>query len=259
MHVLARCVASWSPRSAADSAARGAGWVLGLTLVLLTSSPTAAQVTLAWVPSVSMVDGYWLYYGPASGNYTARIDVGPVTTYTVTGLVSGQTYYFAVAAYDRTDGSESVKSNEVSTTLRLSGETGTPVTVTFDNPVPPGSSGEVLNGLFQGIDFGSGQWRWESDAGPAGRNAIYFDSGSGNSRTFTFAPVPRMLVSLRVFTEVAGKLTVRDSLNQTTGQDITPGTMQLVTTGWTLASTTITVHFTAGWELGIDALTYTTP
>ncbi len=220
MHVLARCVASWSPRSAADSAARGAGWVLGLTLVLLTSSPTAAQVTLAWV---------------------------------------GQTYYFAVAAYDRTDGSESVKSNEVSTTLPPSGETGTPVTVTFDNPVPPGSSGDVLNGLFQGIDFGSEQWRWESAAGPEGRNAIYFDSYSGNSRTFTFAPAPRTLVSLRVFTEVAGRLTVRDDLDQTMVQEITTGAMQLVTTGWTQASTTITVRFTAGWELGVDELTYTTP
>src|SRR6266571_5350025 len=178
------------------------------------------------------LDGYWLYYGPASGNYTARIDVGPVTTYTVTGLVSGQTYYFAVAAYDRTDGSESVKSNEVSTTLPPSGETGTPVTVTFDNPVPPGSSGEVLNGLFQGIDFGSEQWRWESAAGPEGRNAIYFDSYSGNSRTFTFAPAPRTLVSLRVFTEVAGRLTVRDDLDQTMVQEITTGAMQLVTTGW---------------------------
>jgi hypothetical protein len=218
-----------------------------------------AQVTLAWNASVSMVDGYWLYYGPASGNYTARIDVGPVTTYTMTGLTSGQTYYFAVAAYDRTDGSESVKSNEMSTTLRPSGETGTSVTVTFDNPVPPGSSGDILNGLFQGIDFGSEQWRWESEAGPEGRNAIYFDSHSENSRAFTFAPAPRMLVSLRVFTEMAGRLTMRDNLNQTTVQEITTGAMQLVTTGWTQASTTITVHFTAGWELSVDALTYTTP
>src|SRR4029453_16706599 len=106
---------------------------------------------------------------------------------------------------------------------------GTSVTVTFDNPVPPGSSGDILNGLFQGIDFGSEQWRWESEAGPEGRNAIYFDSDSGNSRAFTFAPAPRMLVSLRVFTEMAGRLTMRDNLNQTTVQEISTGAMQLVT------------------------------
>src|SRR5437763_13482726 len=149
MHVLARCLASWSPLSAAHSAARGVGWVLGLTLVFLTSS-TAAQVTLAWDASVSMMDGYWLYYGFASGIYTTRIDVGPVTTYTITGLASGQTYYFAMTAYDRIDGSESVRSNEVSTTLPPSEEPRMLVTVTFDNPVPLGSSGDLLHGLFQG-------------------------------------------------------------------------------------------------------------
>ena len=135
MHVLARCLASWSLPSAIDSAARGAGWGLGLMLVLLTSSPTVAQVTLAWDPSVSMVDGYRLYSGTASGTYTAPIDVGSVTTYTVTGLTSGQTYYFAVTAYDRTDGQESGKSNEVSATVRsVSGDT-TPPTVSMTAPV----------------------------------------------------------------------------------------------------------------------------
>lgn len=121
VHMLVRCLAAWSlPRRLQCSAQRW-GVPLGLPLVLLTSSAMAAQVTLAWDVSVSMVDGYWLYYGSASGIYTTRIDVGPVTTYTVTGLTSGQAYYFAVTAYDRTDGRESGPSNEVSTTLPLSG------------------------------------------------------------------------------------------------------------------------------------------
>src|SRR5438874_2276468 len=33
-------------------------------------------------------------------------------------------------------------------------------TVDFDNPAPPGASFDLLNGVFQGIDFGTGQWRW---------------------------------------------------------------------------------------------------
>lgn len=117
MHVLVRCLAAWSPPRLLQCSARRWGVLLGLPLVLLTSSAMAAPVTLAWDASVSMVDGYWLYYGLASGTYTARIDVGPETTYTLTGLTSGQTYYFAVTAYDRTDGRESGPSNEVSTTL----------------------------------------------------------------------------------------------------------------------------------------------
>jgi hypothetical protein len=86
-------------------------------VLLLTSYTAAAQVTLAWDASVSMVDGYWLYYGSASSIYTARIDAGTATTYTITGLTSGQTYYFAATAYDRTDNVESPFSNEVSLTL----------------------------------------------------------------------------------------------------------------------------------------------
>jgi hypothetical protein len=86
-------------------------------VLLLMPYTAAAQVTLAWDASVSMVDGYWLYYGPASGSYTARIDVGTATTYTITGLASSQTYYFAVTAYDRTDDVESSFSNEVGLTL----------------------------------------------------------------------------------------------------------------------------------------------
>jgi hypothetical protein len=58
-----------------------------------------------------------LYYGSTSGSYIARIDVGTATTSTITGLMSGQTYYFAVTAYDRTDNVESPFSNEVSVTL----------------------------------------------------------------------------------------------------------------------------------------------
>jgi hypothetical protein len=63
-----------------------------------------------------MVDGYWLYYGTQSGTYITRIDVGMVTACTLE-LTNGETYYFAVTAYDRTEQVESVFSNEVSTTL----------------------------------------------------------------------------------------------------------------------------------------------
>jgi len=92
---------------------RGIGLAVALAL-LLTAYTATAQVTLAWDASTSMVDGYWLYYGTQSGSYTTRVDVGAVTTYTVSGLTSGETYYFAVTAYDRTDNVESAFSNEVS-------------------------------------------------------------------------------------------------------------------------------------------------
>jgi hypothetical protein len=132
----------------------------------------------------------------------------------------------------------------------------TSTTVTFDNPVPAGSPGSLLNGLFQGINFGTGQWRWEGPFSPDPTNNIYFDSGTGTSRTFTFSPAPKTLVSMNVFTGANGTLTLTDNLGQTKTQVITPGTMQAVTTGWTQASTTVTVSFTAGWNLGVDDIGY---
>ncbi len=144
-------------------------------------------------------------------------------------------------------------------TFTISAASGTTTTVTFDNPVPPGSSGSFLNGLFQGINFGTNQWSWENAYGPDSTRHIYFASSSGTSRTFTFSPGPRTLVSLRVFTGAAGTLTLTDNVGQSRTQAITTGSMQLVTTGWTQASTMVTVAFTAGWELGVDDIVYRTP
>ena len=56
----------------------------------------AAQVTLAWDASTQPeVTGYKIYWGTSSGNYSNSVNAGNVTTYTVTGLNSGTTYYFA--------------------------------------------------------------------------------------------------------------------------------------------------------------------
>jgi len=130
-------------------------------------------------------------------------------------------------------------------------------TVTFDNPVPPGASDSFLNGVFQGIDFGTGRWRWEGPFAADATNNVYFDSATGTSRTFTFSPAPRVLNSMRVFTVTGGTLTLTDNLGQTRTQAITVGTMQPVNTGWAQPSSTVTVNFTAGWDLGVDDIAYT--
>jgi hypothetical protein len=144
-------------------------------------------------------------------------------------------------------------------TFSITAPSGTTTTVTFDSPVPPGSPDSFLNGLYQGINFGTSQWRWSNPYGSDPTRHIYFGSGAGTSRTFTFSPAPRMLTSIRVYTGTAGTLTLTDNLGQSRTQTITTGSMQLVTTGWTEASTTVTVNFTAGWELGVDDIVYQTP
>ncbi|MBI5742105.1 MAG: choice-of-anchor D domain-containing protein [Nitrospirae bacterium] len=85
---------------------------------------SASTVTISWEPPVTNSDGspltdlagYNIYYGTATGNYNNSIDVGNVTTYQITGLTSGLTYYFAAKAYD-TSGNESLYSNEVATLI----------------------------------------------------------------------------------------------------------------------------------------------
>ncbi len=93
--------------------AKGQSTSLPVTLTV-TSSGTA---NLSWNPDSSTnVVGYKVYMGTASGTYTSSTSVGNVTSYTVTNLGAGKTYYFAVTAYNST-GSESGFSNEVSKSI----------------------------------------------------------------------------------------------------------------------------------------------
>jgi hypothetical protein len=79
----------------------------------LTSSGYSAVVSLAWDPNTDPdLAGYALYYGTSSGNYSSSISLGNVTTYTVTNLSDGVTYYIALTARN-TAGVESGYSNEV--------------------------------------------------------------------------------------------------------------------------------------------------
>lgn len=73
--------------------------------------------TLTWNPNKEgNLAGYRVYVGLASGAYGPPIDVGNVTTYQVTNLALGQTYFFAITAYNRS-GHESGFSNEASKSI----------------------------------------------------------------------------------------------------------------------------------------------
>src|SRR5262245_1547913 len=98
--------------------------------------------------------------------------------------------------------------------------------VSFDDPSPAGPPGSLLNGVFQGINFGTGQWRWSGPYFPDPTNHIYFDSSFGTFRTFSFATGPRVLNSMTVYAMTAGTLTLSDNLGQTVTQSISPGSLQ---------------------------------
>ena len=62
------------------------------------------------------VEGYNIYYGTSSGDYTVVVDVGNVTEYEFCGVPEGTTYYIALTAYD-TGNNESDFSEEVVSTV----------------------------------------------------------------------------------------------------------------------------------------------
>jgi uncharacterized delta-60 repeat protein len=81
----------------------------------ITSSSSTGEVSLVWNPNtIPGPAGYRIYYGTTPGDYTSSIDVGNATSFALTDLTPGLTYYFAVTAYNRY-GAESTISGELST------------------------------------------------------------------------------------------------------------------------------------------------
>ncbi|PYR65757.1 MAG: hypothetical protein DMF88_18720, partial [Acidobacteria bacterium] len=136
------------------------GWraIAGLLAItfLFACSADAGQLTLAWTANTeSDLAGYKLHYGTSSHTYQTSIDVGNRTTYIVTGLLSGQTYYFAVTAYN-TSGAECGYSNETRGVV--------------------GGGGGLPARLVAAYAFDEGAWTTTGDA-----------SGSGNTGTLSGA------------------------------------------------------------------------
>jgi hypothetical protein len=93
-----------------------------------------SSVELAWDPSTSpdVVD-YRVYVGSAPGAYFRSSRVGNVTRHTVTDLLPGTTYYFAVTAISR---------------VELESEFSNTVSGQIDLPAPA-LSGGIVSGSFQ--------------------------------------------------------------------------------------------------------------
>ena len=75
-------------------------------MYLIPLTTYAAQVTLAWDPVAGSVAGYQMHYGTTSGDYDYSVNVGNSTSCTISGLQEGDTYYFAVKAYNGSDESD---------------------------------------------------------------------------------------------------------------------------------------------------------
>ncbi len=79
---------------------------------LETATDGSSSVALSWKPATSgpQAKGYDVYLGTATGQNGTCLDVGNVTSFTVTGLQDKSPYFFVVRAYD--DAGPSLPSNE---------------------------------------------------------------------------------------------------------------------------------------------------
>lgn len=145
------------------------------------------NVTLTWNPSgATNVAGYKIAFGTASHSYTATNTTGLATNTTITGLVAGQTYYFAASTYDST-GNQSTNSSEVSYTV--------PVSVVLQLPglhpvtglkviANPGVPNSVILSWTPSTDIGVAGYQIFSGSAP-GNYSMSQNIGLVNSLVFT--------------------------------------------------------------------------
>ncbi|HEV7925442.1 MAG TPA: fibronectin type III domain-containing protein [Verrucomicrobiae bacterium] len=103
-----------SVRWCRESIAAKVGLICSIICLLFGSFAVAgASISLTWNPSPATdIAGYFIFCGATSRQYTFCLDAGTNTALTVNGLVVGQTYYFATAAYT-SSGAVSPFSNEI--------------------------------------------------------------------------------------------------------------------------------------------------
>jgi hypothetical protein len=120
----------------------------------------AATASLSWTAPTTYTDGapitnlggYRVYTGTTSGSYSQNVDVGNVTSYTVSSLNNATAYYFAVTAYDAS-GDVSGYSSQVSKTTPAAPAQATSYTLSAsagsDGSISPSGSTVVSQGASQ--------------------------------------------------------------------------------------------------------------
>lgn len=183
-----------------------------VTLIGIAATAEAATVTLAWDPnSEPDIAGYKLSYGTTSGQYTTTVDVGHVTTHTLTNLAGGVTYYFVLQAYNASG--TSPYSNEVSVTTFLPLSV-TNLTANRASPQPPNTTITFSATASGGI--APYQYKWWIITG----NTQTIGSGWSTSSSFAWTPtVANSNYTIRVW--------ARNALSTADAPDSSAATLQM--------------------------------
>ncbi len=206
------------------------------------------QATLYWDPNTEgNLAGYKVYYGLSSGNYETIVDVGNQTNYPLPYLLLGNTYFFAVTAYD-VDGNESGFSNET-TYLALEGDTAVTVnegeTVTL-TPVAIDPDGDSLTYTYSGWMTSNPYTTMYVDAGSHTVTVTVSDGDLTDTQDFTVnvidINVPPVLDSIDTIEVNEGdRITLNPTAHDPDGDALTYSY-----SGWMTSSSYTTTYQDAG-------------
>ncbi len=111
---------------------RNIGVIVIVFISIFPTLCTAASLLVTWrASSDADLAGYKVYYGTRSGTYETIADVQKVTSYQISNVQNGSTYYVAVSSYDNSR-NESSRSTEISAYIPV------PVVIK-DTTLPTGS------------------------------------------------------------------------------------------------------------------------
>jgi len=145
--------------------------------------------------------------------------------------------------------------------------TPTPIPTPIPTPMPtndiiysfediPTTGDNLVNGVHGGIDFGIETWGAGNYFGFSSTSGWFYHNNS-NSQNFII-PAGTRLKNIKLSTGVENSTwSISDNINPTINGFFTlVENPIMITTGWTNVGTNITITFSAGWDSGINDITY---
>lgn len=221
-------------------------WCATMTFVLclVPAVVSAESVAVEWDPSEGAT-GYTLRWGTAPGSYPNSADAGNSTTFIITGLTAGKTYWAVVQAYNATE--VSGYSNVLEFTVP--GTTPAPAPAPCSYSINPGAATVAYGAATGVIDVATqAGCAWTASSASS---FLTFSNGSGRTGpgTVTYSIAANSTTSARIGTAtVAGKAF---SVSQAAAPpsctySISPGNAS-VTAGATTGTIAITTQTDCAW------------
>jgi hypothetical protein len=204
-----------------------------------------AQVTLAWDQvNNPQLAGYTIYYGNAPGSYQWLVDVGNVTTHTLTNLTIGATYYAAATAFTAND-MESNYSNEVMFTIPSCTYAISPLSASFASSGGSGSIGITTPSYCNWTTSSGVSWITVNTGSGLGSGTMTY---SVASNTGTTSRTASLTIAGNVFTITQSGAVVNYTISASsgTGGTISPSGQVSVQSG---AGQTFTFSSNTGYKI----------